>query len=293
MWKCVFGEMDMCICLCQNTGAMNRSPTPGGVFRAYFVGIRCIINNPFAAKWHAVSSRRGWFIAPAYRNTPIKWRTETRVRWNGYTYTIMWKCVFGEMDMCIYLCQNTGAMNRPLRLSECFVVISWVNVGCLRSVSWLFRRWMLGVYGVFRGYFVGVRCIINNPFAAKWQAVSSCRGRFIVPAYRNTPIKWRTETRMRWNGYTYTIMWKCVFGEMDMCICLCQNMGAMNRSPTPGGVFRGYFVGVRCIINNPFAAKWQAVSSRRGRFIVPMYTCSPHIRKTLGAHLQSVWNTFT
>ncbi len=38
----------------------------------------------------------------------------------------MWKCIFGEMDMCICLCQNTGAMNRPLRLAECFVVISWV-----------------------------------------------------------------------------------------------------------------------------------------------------------------------
>ena len=84
-----------------------------------------------------------------------------------------------------------------------------------------------------------------------------------------------------------------------MCICLCQNMGAMNRSPTPGGVFRGYFVGVRCIINNPFAAKWQAISSRRGRFIVPVYTCSPHIRKTLGhicnpfeTHLCNVRNVF-
>ena len=85
-------------------------------------------------------------------------------------------------------------------------------------------------------------------------------------------------------------MWKCVFGEMDMCICLCQNTGAMNRSPTPVGVFRGYFVGVRCIINNPFAAKWQAVSSRRGRFIVPVYTCSPYIRKTLGHIWQSVSN---
>ena len=66
----------------------------------------------------------------------------------------MWKCVFGEMDMCIYLCQNTGAMNRSPTpggvfrgyfvgecwvFTECFVVISWVNVGCLRSVSWLFR----------------------------------------------------------------------------------------------------------------------------------------------------------
>ena len=81
--------------------------------------------------WQAVSSCRGWFIVPAYRNTPIKWRTETRVRWNGYTYTIMWKCVFGEMDMCIYLCQNMGAMNRPLRLAECFVVISWVFVALL------------------------------------------------------------------------------------------------------------------------------------------------------------------
>ena len=65
------------------------------------------------------------------------------------------------------------------------------------------------------------------------------------------------------------------------------------------GVFRGYFVGVRCIINNPFAAKWQAVSSRRGRFIVPVYTCSPHIRKTLGhicnpfeTHLCNVRNVF-
>ena len=84
-----------------------------------------------------------------------------------------------------------------------------------------------------------------------------------------------------------------------MCICLCQNTGAMNRSPTPGGVFRGYFVGVRCIINNPFAAKWQAVSSCRGRFIVPVYTCSPHIRKTLGhicnpfeTHLCNVRNVF-
>ena len=43
----------------------------------------------------------------------------------------MWKCVFGEMDMCICLCQNTGAMNRPLRLAECFVVISWVFIALL------------------------------------------------------------------------------------------------------------------------------------------------------------------
>ena len=87
-------------------------------------------------------------------------------------------------------------------------------------------------------------------------------------------------------------MWKCVFGEMDMCICLCQNTGAMNRSPTLGGVFRGYFVGVRCIINNPFAAKWQAVSSRRGRFIVPAYLYSTCICNPFETHLCNVRNVF-
>ena len=30
-------------------------------------------------------------------------------------------------------------MNRPLRLAECFVGISWVNVDILRSVGWAFR----------------------------------------------------------------------------------------------------------------------------------------------------------
>ena len=44
--------------------------------------------------------------------------------------------------MYICLCQDTGAMNRPLRLTECFV----------------------GVCGMFAMHFVGGRCIINNPF---------------------------------------------------------------------------------------------------------------------------------
>ncbi|WP_455105589.1 hypothetical protein [Prevotella pallens] len=42
-------------------------------------------------------------------------------------------------------------MNRPLRLTECFV----------------------GVCGMFATHFVGGRCIINNPFAALSQSVSS------------------------------------------------------------------------------------------------------------------------
>ena len=38
MWIHIFGSADMCICLCQDTGAMNRSPTTGGVFVRCFVG---------------------------------------------------------------------------------------------------------------------------------------------------------------------------------------------------------------------------------------------------------------
>ena len=48
--------------------------------------------------------------------------------------------------------------------------------------------------------------------------------------------------------------------------------GRDESAPTPGGVFRGYFVGVRCIINNPFAAKWQAVSICRA----PIYRTRVH-----------------
>ena len=88
-------------------------------------------------------------------------------------------------------------------------------------------------------------------------------------------------------------MWKCVFGEMDMCICLCQNTGAMNLPPTPGGVFRGYFVGecwvfTECfvVISWVFVALLTIRSHRIGRllaavgdrFIVPVYTCSPRVR---------------
>ena len=142
-------------------GRDESAPTPGGVFRGYFVGVRCIINNPFAAKWQAVSSCRGRFIVPVYTCSPYIRKTLGHI-WQSVSNIIgrlsaavgadlsrphigihpqndERKHVCGEMDMCICLCQNMGAMNRPLRLAECFVVISWVNVGCLQSVSWLFR----------------------------------------------------------------------------------------------------------------------------------------------------------
>jgi len=57
--------------------------------------------------------------------------------------------------------------------TECFVVISWVNVGYLRGVSWLFRGWMLGVYGVFRGYFVGECWVFTECFVViSWMFVA-------------------------------------------------------------------------------------------------------------------------
>ena len=87
-------------------------------------------------------------------------------------------------------------------------------------------------------------------------------------------------------------MWKCVFGEMDMCICLCQNTGAMNRSPTPGGVFRGYFVGecwvfTECfvVISWVFVALLTIRSQRNGRLLAAVgadLSC-PHI----GIHPQN------
>ncbi|MBF1518352.1 hypothetical protein [Prevotella pallens] len=36
MWKCVFGYGNTRFWLRQDTGTMNRSPTPNGVFVAYF-----------------------------------------------------------------------------------------------------------------------------------------------------------------------------------------------------------------------------------------------------------------
>ncbi|MBF1499093.1 MAG: hypothetical protein HXN81_09985 [Prevotella pallens] len=113
---------------------------------------------------------------------------------------------------------------------------------------------------MFVAHFVGVRCIINNPFAALRQTTSSRRGRFIVPtytysqrirnplghiwqtvssvianhkqhygkpstavgdrfivpAYMNTPTKWGTEMRVRWNINTCAVKWICVFDDVKM-----------------------------------------------------------------------------
>ena len=47
----------------------------------------------------------------------------------------MWKCIFGYGNTRFCLCQDTGAMNRPLRLTECSHPISWVYVECFAECS--------------------------------------------------------------------------------------------------------------------------------------------------------------
>ena len=118
-----------------------------------FVGVRVYIAicsqrccRPSTALSQSVRSCRGpIYRARVYVNAhvmeggnacAVKWiyvfdEMNARVWWCGYVCVIMWIHIFGSADMCICLCQNTGAMNRPLRLAECFVVISWVFIALL------------------------------------------------------------------------------------------------------------------------------------------------------------------
>ena len=56
----------------------------------------------------------------------------------------MWKHIFGYGNTRFCLCQDTGTMNLPLRLTDCSPRISWVYVGISRCVSWVFPcvRWV-------------------------------------------------------------------------------------------------------------------------------------------------------
>ena len=113
-----------------------------------------------------------------------------RVRWNECIYLIMWICVLDNEYTRFWLCKDTGAINRPLRLAECSWCISWLNVNISQHI----------------------RHIIPISQQRCWQTVSSRRGRFIVPAYSYISTKWRTDMCVQWNEYMDLIMRKCVFG---------------------------------------------------------------------------------
>ena len=138
----------------------------------------------------------------------------------------MWICVFNETDTRFCLCQDTGTMNRPLRLAGCFAThfVGVRNVIAIRlQCYWQFVSNILAIRSQCFGnpsatFWQSVRNVLairqqcfGNPFAMFWQSVSnvlanrsqcfgnpsamfwqtvrSRRGRFIVPAYMKTPTK--------------------------------------------------------------------------------------------------------
>ena len=78
----------------------------------------------------------------------------------------MWKCIFGYGNTRFCLCQDTGAMNRPLRLTECSHPISWVYVECFAECSPRirnpFRMHSRNVRNVF------VICVLHIRHAKVW-----------------------------------------------------------------------------------------------------------------------------
>ena len=78
----------------------------------------------------------------------------------------MWICVFNETDTRFCLCQDTGTINRPLRLTDCSPRISWVYVECFAECSPRicnpFRIHSRNVRNVF------VICVLHIRYAKVW-----------------------------------------------------------------------------------------------------------------------------
>ena len=68
MWKHIFGYGNMRFWLRKDTGTMNRSPTPGGMFATNFVGVRHVIAN---RQQHYRKSFATYFVC--VRHTFIAW----------------------------------------------------------------------------------------------------------------------------------------------------------------------------------------------------------------------------
>ena len=112
-------------------------------------------------------------------------------------------------------------MNRPLRLTEWFVGVSWVNVDILRNISWVFC-------GMFATLLQSVRSIIGNLFAAVGADLSRPRIWMYPRNGERKRIFDNVKTRIWWNGYVYLIM---------------LGYGRDESDPTPDGVFRCTFRG--------------------------------------------------
>ena len=136
----------------------------------------------------------------------------------------MWKNIFGYGNTRFWLRQDTGAMNRPLRLTECSPRISWVYVECFAEYSprirnpfrmhsrnvrnvfvicvlhirhakvWFLRQKSM-VFGVQKGgfyiakvWFLFFECCVVAIRQQHYRNPSAAVGvRFIVPAYIYSP----------------------------------------------------------------------------------------------------------
>ena len=152
----------------------------------------------------------------------------------------MWICIFNETDIRFWLRQDTGAMNRPLRLADCSLRIS-------RCVSWVFPC-------VRHAFTIRSECI-HVMFATC--SLSVCYI-FAMQKY----------------GFCVAKVWflackKGVFALQKYGFCF-LNVGLLQ--------FVRNVIAICSQRNgNPSATFWQSVSSRRVRFIVPAYMCSPRI----------------
>ena len=84
------------------------------------------------------------------------------MRWNEYTYLIMWKCVYVEMDTRIRWNGYTFLVISGYGHDES-VPYAW------RNVRNQFRGWTPPIHGVFRGCFVVCSWIFHRVFVALLQ----------------------------------------------------------------------------------------------------------------------------
>ena len=159
------------------------------------------------------------------------------VRWCECTYLVMRICIFDNVRI-------RARWIGPLRLAECSQPISWVSVGISRNVCWYFAECFVCISLVFVGFSRCVRCIIADRQQHFRKPFAAVGVRFIAPAYTYTPTKWQTvmcvwwcgnvylimwkhvfgnvEMRVRWNGNTYLMTWKHVFDNVEMCVRWCE-----------------------------------------------------------------------
>ena len=115
--------------------------------------------------------------------------------------------------MRIWLCKDTGAINRPLRLAEWFVGISW----CVRHV-------------------------ISRPLAAVGADLSCPHIRKCPQNGEQKCVCGDLNIRILRCGHPFAMKRIHVFDNVENTDLTMQGYGHDESAPTPGGVVRGHFV---------------------------------------------------